>query len=214
MNVLDKIHDNYVYGRRVRTLTELLARMIPDGSRVLDVGGGDGLIASLIQERKPTCRLECVDVLEREHSHMPVKLFDGRQLPYDDESMDVVMFVDVLHHTDDPTVLLREAARVSRGGILIKDHTRDGFLAGPTLRFMDYVGNARHGVRLPYNYWPRRRWQEAIAELGCEVREWLADLKLYPWAVDRLFGRSLHFIAYLERASVGKAHETPASQGR
>ena len=39
-------------------------------------------------------------------------------------------------------------------GIVLKDHTRNGLFSGSTLRFMDWVGNARHGVRLPYNYWP------------------------------------------------------------
>ena len=46
------------------------------------------------------------------------------------------MFVDVLHLTDDPVLLLREAARVARNTIVIKDHTLDGFAAAATVRFM------------------------------------------------------------------------------
>ena len=37
---------------------------------------------------------------------------------------------------------------------------------------MDYVGNAHHGVVLPYNYWPRRRWHDAFRDLGLTVRAW------------------------------------------
>jgi hypothetical protein len=80
-------------------------------------------------------------------------------------------FVDVLHHTDDPRVLLR-GARVARRNILIKDHTRNGLFAGPTLRFMDGVGNARFGVALPYNYWTRQQWQDAFRDLDVEVEVW------------------------------------------
>jgi hypothetical protein len=94
-------------------------------------------------------------------------------------------------------VLLREAARVARRAVVIKDHTLDGLLAGPTLRFMDHVGNARHGVALPYNYWPRRRWVEAFRELALEVEVWREDLRLYPRPADWVFGRSLHFVAKL-----------------
>lgn len=49
-------------------------------------------------------------------------------------------------------------ARVARRGVVIKDHLREGPLAGPTLRLMDWVGNRGHDVRLPYNYLSRRKW--------------------------------------------------------
>ena len=78
---------------------------------------------------------------------------------------------------------------------MIKDHNRDGALAGPTLRFMDRVGNARHGVALPYNYWTRRHWLETMGRLGLMVSVWQEDLRLYPAWADWLFGRSLHFVA-------------------
>jgi hypothetical protein len=76
------------------------------------------------------------------------------------------VFIDVLHHTNDPVLLLREAARVARNTIVIKDHTLDGFAAGPTLRFMDRIGNRRYNVALPYNYWPKQQWLSAFEALG------------------------------------------------
>jgi hypothetical protein len=76
------------------------------------------------------------------------------------------MFVDVLHHTQDPMVLLREAVQVARKAIVIKDHTLNGFMAGLTLRLLDWVGNARHGVALPYTYRPQQRWWEAFDTFG------------------------------------------------
>jgi SAM-dependent methyltransferase len=113
-----------------------------------------------------------------------------------------VLFVDVLHHTDDPTVLLREAARVARRCLILKDHTRNGLLAGPTLAFMDWVGNARHGVALPYNYWPRQRWLTAAADLGLSILRWDDRLQLYPWWARWVFERKLHFVA---RMDIGKS---------
>jgi hypothetical protein len=71
------------------------------------------------------------------------------------------MFCDVLHHAEDAIGMLREAARVARHGVIIKDHLAEGVLARPALRLMDFVGNAPRGVTLPYNYFDRAQWANA-----------------------------------------------------
>ena len=199
MSLIDHIHGKYVFGRRVRKLAQHLAAVLPDDARVLDIGCGDGQIAFLVMQQRPDVTVTGLDVLVRPHTHIPVDRFDGQTLPCPDGSYDVVMFVDVLHHTTDPLVLLREADRVARTAVVLKDHTANGFLAGPTLRFMDYVGNARHGVLLPYNYWPKQRWLDAFQSLAWQITFWQKNLGLYPWPASWLFGRSLHFIACLEK---------------
>lgn len=200
MGLIEKVHGGFVHGRRVRVLSERIARLLPDGVSVLDVGCGDGWLARLIQELRPSIQLTGLEVLARPDARIPVEPFDGLSLPRADRSVDVVMFVDVLHHTEDPAALLREAARVARHSIVIKDHLLDGFLAGPTLRWMDRVGNARHGVALPHNYWTHQQWTDAFAKFQLNVREWEGDLALYPRPADWIFGRSLHFLARLEPA--------------
>jgi SAM-dependent methyltransferase len=198
MTIIDHIHEACVYSRRVRTLTSHLAKVVPPGSRVLDVGCGDGLLALQLQEKRSDIELKGIEVLIRSCTHIPVEPFDGRVIPYADASFDIVMFVDVLHHAEDPMALLREAVRVARKAIVIKDHTADGFFAFPILGFMDQVGNARHGVALPFNYWPREKWLDAFDRLGLRIGAWMTRLKLYPPPADWLFGGSLHFITRLE----------------
>jgi SAM-dependent methyltransferase len=168
--------------------------MIPPGASVLDVGSGDGLLASVVLAGRPDLTWSAVDTLERQKTHIPVRLFDGRHLPFEDKQHDVVCFVDVLHHTDDPMALLREAVRVARSALVIKDHLREGFAAGATLRFMDWVGNASFGVSLPYNYWTAEQWARARRELELRTEEERRALGLYPRWADWVFGRSLHFI--------------------
>lgn len=120
-----------------------------------------------------------------------------------DRSADVVLLIDVLHHTDHAVELLGEASRVAREAVIIKDHTLQGWLATPTLRLMDHVGNARHGVSLPFNYWTVERWTRAWAELGMSPRRRLADLRLYPRPADWVFGRSLHLLVELIPSAPG-----------
>lgn len=195
MSVLERVHGEYVFGRRVRVLAQHIADMLPADCSVLDVGCGDGSIARAVMDLRADVRFEGIDVLVRPTTHIPVAEFDGRRMPRKDASVDVALFVDVLHHTEDPSVLLREAARVARQAVVVKDHLLDGVLAGPTLRFMDWVGNARHGVVLPYNYWPQARWDHAADDLGLTREEWQTSLGLYPAWANWLFGRGLHFVA-------------------
>ena len=105
----------------------------------------------------------------------------------------------MLHHTADPTILLREAHRVAIRHVLIKDHYREGVAANARLRFMDWVGNARFGVALPYNYWTRLQWDIAWHEIGLRPESLTTRLSLYPKPADWVFGAKLHFIALLRR---------------
>jgi SAM-dependent methyltransferase len=196
--LIGELHGRFVYGRRVQVLSRHFAEMIPTDASVLDVGCGDGLIAKLILERRPDLAISGIDVALRPKPHIPVKTFDGSTIPYPDKSFDIVSFVDVLHHTEDPRVLLKEACRVARKTILIKDHNRDGLASGPILRLMDWMGNAPHGVVLTYNYWPKRRWHEAFSDFELPVGEYRARLGLYPAPARWVFERSLHFIVALE----------------
>jgi SAM-dependent methyltransferase len=165
---------------------------------VLDVGCGDGLVARLVCEARPDVSVSGIDVMVRPHTHVPVKEFDGVTIPFEDGAFEVVTFVDVLHHTHDPVALLREAARVASRAVIVKDHLKNGFLAESTLRYMDRVGNVKHGVVLPYNYWTREQWKAAIRDLGMTATAWDERLHIYPNPADWVFGRHLHFIARME----------------
>ena len=200
MSIFDYIHERYSYSRRIETLSNHLAEVIPAGARTLDVGCGDGHVAHLITQKRPDVEIKGIDVLVRPETKIPVEKFDGHVIPYNSGDFDVVMFNDVLHHTEDPMILLREAVRVAGKALVLKDHTCDGLLAGPTLRFMDRVGNARHGVALPCNYWPEHKWLNAFQSLDLSISAWKKELRLYPRWADVVFGRSLHFVAKLDKA--------------
>lgn len=183
--------------RKVVALRDHLANLLPNGARVLDVGCGDGALAYSILQQRPDLEIRGIDVLIWKQTAINVDQFDGSVIPFEDGSFDVVMFVNVLHHTDNPLTLLREAKRVARQSIVIKDHLREGLLADTTLRFMDWVGNIGLGVRLPYEFWRYDRWLEAFDSLGLKIDFWKSDLRLYPWPATWLFDRSLHFVASL-----------------
>lgn len=198
MNLLERIHSMGVHDRRVRVLAGALVDLLPANARLLDIGCGDGRLAALIRSLRPDVAVEGVDVLVRPETAIPVTAFDGRVLPFADDTFDAVMMIDVLHHAENPAALLAEAQRVARQVVLIKDHRRNGLFADATLRFMDWVGNARHGVALPYTFWSEAQWRETFAQVGLTVEVWHTRLGLYPWPASLLFDRALHFVTRLQ----------------
>ena len=199
--LLAQVHQRLAYSRRVRALAQHLSRLLPPDASVLDVGCGDGLIDSLILAQRDDLCLAGVDTRVRSESKIPVRQFDGESLPFADSEFDVAILIDVLHHTEAPFRLLKEVRRVARDSILIKDHILSGPVSSLKLRFMDWLGNARFGVSLPYNYWTRAQWREAFSKLGLEVTVCERDLGLYAYPLDLVFGRGLHFISKLEHRS-------------
>lgn len=206
--MFNHLHSACIHTRRIRVLADHLLQLIPPASSLLDVGCGDAQLAFRISTLRPDIQLTGVDVLVRESTPIPVRQFDGLHLPFPDNTFDVVQFVDVLHHAQDPNVLLAEAARVARRYILIKDHTCDGLGAAQTLAFMDYIGNKKHGVALPYNYWAYAKWQKTLEQLNLQVDIWEKQLGLYAFPLNCLFGRSLHFLARVTPTQ----HKAPLSQ--
>lgn len=207
MKIIDGIHGGYVHQRRVRVLAEIFASYLPREVSVLDVGCGDGLLANELIGIRPDLGIVGVDVFERPDCAITMTIFDGETLPFDEGAFDVVLLADVLHHTREPALLLEEARRVSSRWIALKDHTRNGLWAERTLHFMDRVGNARHGVALPHNYWSREEWMKAFHDLGLKIAEWTHRVPLYPWPASLLFTRRLHFCALLRIDDRGSGSE-------
>ena len=197
------LHGKLIFGRRVQALADNIGEMIPNGvETLLDVGCGDGTLARSITERRPEITAVGVEIRARPRTAIPVQEFDGRILPFADRSHDVVMLVDVLHHAEEPTLLIQEAGRVARRAVIIKDHLRDAWLSHERLRLMDWVGNIGHGVPLRYEYWTSRQWSDAFRIAGLREVDRRERLGLYGPTLRWLFERRLHFVNVLvpERA--------------
>jgi SAM-dependent methyltransferase len=187
----------WYYNRRIWVLSRALARSIPGRGTVLDIGSGDGQLASVLMKLRPDLKIQGVDVVPRRKTLIPITQYDGIALPFEDRSFDYVTIVDVLHHTPDPAVVMAEASRVARQGVVIKDHLREGFLAQETLSFMDWCGNIGDGVPMPYNFLSRSEWQGAFFKAKLQARETIEKLNIYLPPARWLFDRQLHFVSFL-----------------
>ncbi len=103
---------------------KLIARLVPQGARVLDLGCGDGALLDLLQ-RERSCSGYGVEIadgnvlkcIRRGVDVIQLNLDEGLAM-FDDASFDVVLQIDTLQHLRNAEVMLRETARVGRLGIV------------------------------------------------------------------------------------------------
>jgi SAM-dependent methyltransferase len=92
-----------------------IARVVPRGSRVLDVGCGSGFIAHHLSGVLGA-HVTGIDV--RRHADAPIdyECFDGARFPAAGGSFDAALLCYVLHHAQDQPAFLAEVRRVLRPG--------------------------------------------------------------------------------------------------
>ena len=103
---------------------EAIARLVPQGSRVLDLGCGDGAMLAWLQTARACTgygiEIDDANVLacvKRGVNVIQLNLDAGLTL-FDDASFDVVLQIDTLQHLRNAEIMLRETARVGRIGIV------------------------------------------------------------------------------------------------
>lgn len=194
--LIGSAHHRLIFLRRMHALTTTLAGLLPPGP-ILDVGAGNGMIGALLMEARSDLHIVGVDVVMRPQTAIPVAQYDGDHLPYADKQFAAVLLVDVLHHTDSPARVLGECMRVA-DAVVIKDHFYRNGVEHGILRGLDWVGNASHGVALPYNYFTRTAWANLLHELHLSEEKRIEAVPgLYPPPFQWVLGRKIQFVSCL-----------------
>lgn len=191
-----------VYAARLKELVRRIVPRLREHDRVLDVGCGNGTLGRAIMDNPGCPKDVSVTGLERfKRGGEPIEVvpYDGVTFPFPDESFDVVIVADVLHHEDDPDRLLRECARVTRRLVIVKDHQVNGLLAQQRISLIDWAANAPYGVKCLYRYNTPAQWAATPPRVGLRSAEEVRSMHLYPPVFNLLFGRGLQYMGFWEK---------------
>jgi len=134
----------------------------------LDIGCGNGMIThTLRQQHFPCTPLDVADL-----SILPdvkVIVYNGLQMPFQEQEFDTALLLTVLHHTPDPVLVLKETARVSKKIVIIEDIYNNKIQQYMTYA-MDTLVNLGHSS-MTYQNKSDSEWKVTFDELGLELIE-------------------------------------------
>ena len=130
-------------------LISLIAPLNP--KKILDAGCGEGFTLERLYELKIGKDLEGIDASKvaietgkKLYPHLNIKIGDIYNLPYKDNSFDLVVCTEVLEHLEDPKRALREIIRVSKKYLLLTVPNEPWFLLSNFTRWGKDIGHINH----------------------------------------------------------------------
>lgn len=153
-----------------------LARVLPSGARVLDVGCGSGFIAHHLSALLGR-RVTGIDVRKYVDASIDYAAFDGAHFPANDAAFDAVLLCYVLHHAQNQPAFLHEVKRVLRDGglVVVYEDIPEAAWDVAACRAHDRAWRARTGA-CTFRLW--EEWRHVFNASGFDV---LSERRLSRW---------------------------------
>lgn len=135
--------------------------------KIIDIGSGPGSLLQVLGARE--YEVEGLDI--KDNSYRPAlrpHVYDGVHMPFEAKSYDAALLATVLHHTRDPDVIIKEAARIAPRVIIIEDVYEGRVMEWLTKR-MDSLMNLEFFSH-PHSNRTDTQWRESFAAMGLHLR--------------------------------------------
>lgn len=156
--------------RRATRKADAISAILDGEESILDLGAGEGYVGEELARRGHS--VDLADVVDRNATELPMTVYDGRRLSFDDDGFDVVVLCYVLHHAEDPDAVLAQALRVGKRVVILETVFEKAW-DRRLVTFLDHSANALRGMPPePLQFDRVDGWIERIEALGGGVASW------------------------------------------
>lgn len=134
--------------------------------KIIDIGCGNCMVINTLQENGYTCTaLDVADLSIVEN--IKVVVYDGEKMPFENQDFDAALLLTVLHHSDNPELVLKETARIAKKIVIIEDIYSNKIQQYLTY-FMDTLVNLGHS-NMTYQNKSDAEWKKVFEALQLKL---------------------------------------------
>lgn len=155
------------YEKAAEEMVSEIKDFLKEKEKVLDLGCGSGIFAKKLKE-KMRVEIFGIDVFDGRIEKIPFQRFDGKKIPFEDNYFDTVLISFVLHHTENPIEILKEAKRVAKKMIIFED-LPEGILGKIRCYFHYLTFNFLFKTKSKFNFFEEKEWEKIFENLNLNL---------------------------------------------
>ena len=151
---------------RARDMIKKIQSFLDKKDLILDIGSGTCNVCEILSNEG--FKITPLDVQDLSFvNNMKPVIYDGNNIPFNDDKFDKSLILTVLHHTPEPEKILQEAKRVSKRVICIED-IYINWLHKYVTYFFDSLLNLEFAGH-PHNNKNDEQWKKTFEKLGLKL---------------------------------------------
>ncbi len=151
---------------REKRIATKISTHLSKGDRILDFGCGEMLIAKKLMEMTGA-EIIGVDIIDNNKTDLPLSIYDGNTLPFQNKSFDATVACFTLHHTDDPEKALSECVRVTKKRLIIIEDVYRFWPGKMILCLFDLINKfVSKEMNIPFNFKTEKGWLKTLSKIS------------------------------------------------
>jgi len=181
---------------------EYLSKLIPENSTVLDFGCGNMYTARELVKRVKGIQVTGIDVVKDQNlddallqnKQLEFKLLQTKEVPFADNTFDIVVALATMHHTENPEYYLSELKRIIKptGALILIEEMYINVIDKIYISSQDWLLNKmKTGVPVPLNFRSHKHYLQEFKKQGLNIefedgiRAFLTGMHVYVYKLRK-----------------------------